>query len=104
MISDEPDEDTDSLDDDAMVEALTGTIIPPSRASAGAAVPPPADWPPRSIREANLSVDAEVVAWFKANHPDWEKRISAVLRAWIATRPQSRLPGIRFAKTPAEPQ
>nr|WP_294504224.1 BrnA antitoxin family protein [uncultured Rhodopila sp.] len=84
MISDEPDEDADCLDDDALVEAYTGTIIPPEPAAA--AIPTPADWPYRADQRIALTVDADVIAWFQANHTDWQRHISAVLRGWIAAQ------------------
>jgi uncharacterized protein (DUF4415 family) len=82
MISDEPDEDADSLDDDALIEAYTGTILPP----AGPEGPSPADWPPRRAVQEPLTVDADLLAWFKTNHPDWQRRIPAILRGWIAAQ------------------
>jgi uncharacterized protein (DUF4415 family) len=87
MISDEPDEDADSLDDDALIEAYTGTILPPAAAEG----PEPADWPPRRAAREKLTIDADVLAWFKANHADWQQRIPAILRGWIAA--QSRTGG-----------
>lgn len=90
MISDEPDEDADLLDDDALVEAYTGTILPP--AAAGPAGPPPADWPPRRAVREHLTVDADVLAWFKANHADWQRRITAILRGWIAAQSKAAGP------------
>nr|WP_294522409.1 BrnA antitoxin family protein [uncultured Rhodopila sp.] len=89
MISDEPDEDADSLDDDALVEAYTGTIITPEPTAA--AIPPPADWPYSASQQDTLAVDADILAWFQANHPDWRRRVSAVLRAWIAAQPAKGL-------------
>jgi uncharacterized protein (DUF4415 family) len=88
MISDEPDEDADSLDDDALIEACTGTVPPPA-ASEG---PGPADWPPRQTASDKLTVDADVLAWFKANHTDWQRRIPAILRGWIAAQPKPTRP------------
>ena len=82
MISDEPDEDADSLDDEALIEAYTATTLPPAAAEGSAA----ADWPPRRAAREKLTVDADVLAWFKANHEDWQTRIPAILRGWIAAQ------------------
>ena len=91
MISDEPDEDADLLDDDELVQALTGTTAP---AAAGGAAPAHEDWPPRSRHEEEVIVDADILVWFKANHADWHQRIRGVLRAWMVARPDAAvLPG-----------
>nr|WP_294550497.1 BrnA antitoxin family protein [uncultured Rhodopila sp.] len=81
MISDEPDEDADCLDDDALIEAYTGIVLPPTPEGPG-----PADWPPRRAACDPLTVDADVLAWFKANQADWQRRIPAILRGWIAAQ------------------
>jgi uncharacterized protein (DUF4415 family) len=88
MISDEPDEDADSLDDDALVEAYTGTILPPL----GAEGPEPADWPPRRATREKLTIDVDILAWFQVNHADWQRRIPAILRGWIAAQAKPGTP------------
>jgi uncharacterized protein (DUF4415 family) len=88
MISDEPDEDADSLDDDALIEAYTGTILSPAAPEG----PPPAVWPPRHAVQEKLTVDADILDWFKVNHADWQRRIPAILRGWIAAQPKATGP------------
>jgi hypothetical protein len=84
MISDEPDEDADSLDDEKLLE---GFLIGPQDTAVRTAGPGPRDWPPRHGGKDILAVDADILTWFKANHEDWQRQIGCVLRAWIATRP-----------------
>jgi hypothetical protein len=84
MISDEPDEDADLLDDDALIEAATGPVTKPSILDS---TPAPADWPPRACQAAEtLTVDGDILAWFRARDTNWQPHIHAVLRAWIAAR------------------
>jgi uncharacterized protein (DUF4415 family) len=81
MISDEPDEDADLLDDDALIEAATGPINQPSIQSNTAT---PSDWPPRARQGEPLTVDDDIQAWFQSRETDWRSAARAVLRAWIA--------------------
>jgi uncharacterized protein (DUF4415 family) len=91
MISDEPDEDADTLDDDVAIETLLGdALAKPDRPAASAELP---DWPPRSALDIGLSLDAETLAWFKETHADWRRQIRSVLRAWMVANtaiPQPR--------------
>ncbi|PPQ38137.1 hypothetical protein [Rhodopila globiformis] len=84
MISDEPDEDADSLDDEQL---LAGFLNGPQGAAVRADGADRQDWPPCPGGQDILAVDADILTWFKANHDDWQRQIGCVLRAWIATRP-----------------
>jgi len=84
MISDEPDEDADAPDDGMLLESF---LDAPQSTDAPGAAPMPQDWPPRGPSGDKLVMDADIMAWFKANHQDWQRQIQCVLRAWIATRP-----------------
>jgi uncharacterized protein (DUF4415 family) len=81
MISDEPDEDADLLDDDELIEAVTGSITRPE--THGNAT---ADWPPQASNAVTLTVDGDILAWFQARDSQWQHQVRAVLRAWIATQ------------------
>ena len=81
MISDEPNEDADLLDDEAALDTYLGDTAE-SPATGTQCLP---DWPPLAVREIGLSLDAETVAWFKASHADWRRAMRCVLRAWATT-------------------
>jgi len=90
MISDESDEDADTLDDDDLLESYLGADSPEdiaakrkSGADSAAAV---RDWPQSCEPEAGPDPDAETLAWFKAHHADWRLGMADVLRAWVAAR------------------
>jgi uncharacterized protein (DUF4415 family) len=93
MISDEPDEDADSLDDQALLETYLGAKAPNRDTAATSAASLP-DWPPPIERELGLNLDTGTIAWFRANHTDWRSAIAGVLRAWVAarTRPHPEAP------------
>lgn len=82
MISDDADEDADTLDDDATFETLLGGDTPKTETAAG---PPLPEWPPAIARNLNLRIEADVLAWFKTTHPDWRGAMAAVLRGWVAS-------------------
>jgi hypothetical protein len=83
MISDEPDEDADNLDDEnLLITYLDGSSSKPNL-DAEAAVP---DWPPRATLDLGLNVDAETLLWFRNNYADWRQGMRAVLRAWVDIR------------------
>jgi uncharacterized protein (DUF4415 family) len=86
MISDEPDEDADTVDDETLLETCVGAE-PPKRDSSVDHAPDMPDFP-RSRKAPNVrtDLDAGTLAWFKANHADWQQQIGAVLRAWVAAR------------------
>lgn len=84
MISDEPDEDADSLDDEKL---LTAFLDGSPAAGVQTAASSPRDWPSRRCGKEALVVDEDILAWFRTNHEDWQQQIRCVLRAWIATRP-----------------
>jgi uncharacterized protein (DUF4415 family) len=85
MTLDEPDEDADTLDDEAALEGYLGDAPPkPDSGASSAAVLP--DWPPQAVRDIGLSLDAETLAWFKATNADWRREMRSVLRAWVAAK------------------
>lgn len=92
MISDESDEDADSIDDDDLVETYLAPEMPGSHASqreGGADGGAPMwDWPPSGRRDHGLDFDSQTLAWFMANHADWRSEIEDVLRAWVIARMQ----------------
>jgi hypothetical protein len=89
MISDEPNEDADALDDDTLLETYAGVDQPAQRSGADG-TPDVRDWPP-SCRGADAGsyIDAETLAWFRTNSTDWRSELNLVLRGWITgqTRP-----------------
>ena len=84
MISDQSDEDADSLDDDKLLAAYlgigTGSNKPEHHT---VAVPEPSDWPPVTEHDVGLTIDNMTLSWFKANHTDWQRQMRFVLRAWV---------------------
>jgi hypothetical protein len=83
MISDEPDEDADNLDDDNLLTAyLDGASTRPGP-DAASVLP---DWPPAIMQDLALHVDAETLKWFETNHGDWRQGMCSVLRAWVDAR------------------
>jgi hypothetical protein len=89
MISDEPDEDADILDDETAFENYLGdgTPKPDTTASGTTGLP---DWPPRAVLDVGLSLDAETLAWFKAANGKWRNEMRFVLRAWVAAKTAER--------------
>jgi uncharacterized protein (DUF4415 family) len=82
MISDEPDEDADSLDDETLLETYLGvSALKPAAGDNATDLP---DWPQRRERDLGLNLDAETLAWFKARHLDWQSTMASILRAWVA--------------------
>jgi uncharacterized protein (DUF4415 family) len=81
MISDDPDEDADTLDDDAVFDNYLGDALlrPDSIASDATTLP---DWP-QAVRDIGLNLDTETLAWFKAANTDWRSAMRSVLRAWV---------------------
>ncbi|MDR3532434.1 MAG: hypothetical protein P4L90_18015 [Rhodopila sp.] len=88
MISDDPDEDADALDDDTLLEGYFGGDTPKPEAETSVE---PQDWPPTKVRDAGLSADSETVAWFKTNHADWRHQMRCALRAWVVARTQEQV-------------
>ena len=90
MISDEPDEDADTLDDDELLEnylALgSAERVPAKRKSGADSASAVLDWPQSPERDTGPDVDSRTLAWFKANHTDWRLGMADVLRAWVAAR------------------
>lgn len=88
MISDEPDEDADALDDETLLETYTG-VDPPAARPGSDNAPDMRDWPPsRRTSDAGSAIDAETLAWFKTNRPDWRTELGLVLRAWVTGQTQ----------------
>ncbi len=92
MISDEPDEDAEEFDDDTILESLVGhdgigRLDVPQRSL----MP---EWPAGGDRGIDLQVDAETMAWFRSSHPDWQRQMGLVLRAWMIANTASDTPGI----------
>lgn len=85
MISDQPDEDADALDDDKLLAAYLG-VDPQKPAQGVITAPEPSDWPPTTEHDVGLSVDNMTLAWFKANHADWQRQMRFVLRAWVVAQ------------------
>ena len=93
MISDESDEDADSIDDDDLVETYLAPEISKNDAAQreggtdGGA--PMRDWPPCGGRSHGLDLDPQTLAWFRANHAEWRPEIEGVLRGWVIARRKS---------------
>lgn len=100
MISDEPDEDADTLDDETLLENYLGVSAPNCPAGGSATDLP--DWPQRRERDLGLNLDAETLAWFKTRHFDWQPTMASVLRAWVAA--QTRRDRLGEAETAAPTQ
>jgi hypothetical protein len=85
MISDDPDEDADTLDDETVLETYLGDgpLRPDTAASVATELP---DWPPQAVRDVGLNLDLETLAWFKAANANWRREMRAVLRAWVAAK------------------
>ncbi len=85
MMTDETDEDADTLDDEALLSAYlgSGTSGTPSDQDADPETRIP-DWPPSRVRDTGLMVDTATLDWFKTNHADWRQEMAIILRAWVA--------------------
>jgi hypothetical protein len=86
MISDDPDEDADALDDDHLLTEFLDPSSPQTEPEATAQV---MDWPPHGSPDVGANLDAPTLAWFKANHADWQGAIRSVLKSWVAARTRS---------------
>src|SRR3978361_1235879 len=84
MISDQPDEDADLLDDEAALDTYLGDATALAATDTVSTLGLP-DWPPRAARDIVLSLDGETVSWFKAGHVDWRRAMRRVLRAWVVS-------------------
>jgi hypothetical protein len=80
MISDDPGEDADTLDDETLMQEYLG-VRPEAATGSVAAMP---DWPPVSRGAVRLDLDAATIDWFRDRHADWRKQMGFVLRAWVA--------------------
>ncbi len=81
MISDEPDEDADALDDDTAIESLLGD----GSARRDDVAPPTVlpEWPAHDCCNIELQIDAATIAWFRSSYPNWQRQMGLVLRAWM---------------------
>ena len=87
MILDDPDEDADNLDDEDVLEGLLGTH--PLEAGVERLVTA-SDWPLARQPGGGIALEGATLAWFKANHADWQQEIATILRAWVAARTHQR--------------
>jgi hypothetical protein len=85
MISDELDDDADTLDDEAALGTYLGDTPPAPKDDVGRGSDLP-DWPAGSAPDLGLSLDAETLAWFQATYGDWRGAMRTVLRAWVAAK------------------
>jgi uncharacterized protein (DUF4415 family) len=81
MITDDPDEDADALDDGAVFDNYIGDA-PRRRDSATSDATPLPDWP-QAVQDIGLNLDTETLAWFKAANTNWRSAMRSVLRAWV---------------------
>jgi hypothetical protein len=87
MISDESDDDADTLDDDALLEAYIDPAPKPGAESeTGSSIP---DWPPVPLCNPGPALCARTLAWFKASQTGQRLGPEEVLRGWITSRAQS---------------
>lgn len=92
MISDEPDEDADALDDDTALEIYMEGARPGRVPEADTTFP---DWPSQPVQEIGLELDAGTLAWFRTTYADWPRQMRSVLRAWVifnTLRPRTSQP------------
>ena len=89
MITDDPDEDADNLDDETLLSTCLGRRHPGESTDQENLAEDIPDWPPNRTRDVGLIVDTETLAWFKANHADWRREMGFVLRAWVAAQAAS---------------
>ena len=97
MISDEPDEDADTLDDEETFLRAAARLDPRRRPADANRAIDLVPWPPRWVPDGGFPLDAATLAWFQANHANWEGEIEALLRGW-ATRGAHLMP----AQAPAD--
>lgn len=86
MITDDPDEDADNLDDEALLNAYLGRGQPGKSDNSENPDEDIPDWPPIRTRSVDLIVDDDTLGWFKNNHADWRREMGVVLRAWVAAQ------------------
>jgi hypothetical protein len=94
-ISDEPDEDADSLDDEDLLETCVGAEAPKRQSASTTAASGIPDWPPsRRVPNVRTEIDVETLIWLKTTRPDWRSELGPVLKAWVAAQkqPQADLP------------
>jgi hypothetical protein len=88
-ISDEPDEDADSLDDDDLLETCVGAEAPKRQSTSTAAASGMPDWPPsRRVPNVRAEIDVETLTWFKTTRPNWRDELGSILKAWVAAQKQ----------------
>jgi uncharacterized protein (DUF4415 family) len=90
-ISDEPDEDADSLDDENLLETCVGVEAPKRQSASTAAASGMPDWPPsRRAPNVRAEIDVETLAWFKTTRPNWRDELGSILKAWVAAQKQTQ--------------
>jgi hypothetical protein len=97
MISDEPDEDADTLGDDPTLETFFDDE--PLKSDSPCTMLDATEWPGRLAPDVGLHVDTETLTWFQANHVNWRRQMRFVLRAWMIANAANRasLPSATFA-------
>jgi hypothetical protein len=97
MISDEPAEDADNLDDYRLLTTyLNGSSPKPETDTA----PALSDWPPPTVQDLGLNVDAATLRWFETNYGDWRQGMCSVLRAWVDMHTRSVVGGMMELPSP----
>ena len=90
MISDEPDEDADTLDDEAALSTYLGDTKSPPHIIAHRS-PPLENWPSKAMQNIDLNMETGTLIWFQASHVDWQRAMRRVLRAWVDAHASQRL-------------
>jgi hypothetical protein len=95
MISDEPDEDADTQDDEGLLETFIDSDVGEAdpedrgakkRASVAIIASGFEDWPGSDLRDSASGRDAEMLSWFKTNHANSRLAMAAVLRGWTGAK------------------
>jgi hypothetical protein len=87
MISDDPGEDADGLEDEDLLESF----LAPDAAGRDPAIAFE-DWPPPGPRDYAAGVDPAIQEALKEEHPNWRSGIEEVLRGWAEARAQASVP------------
>jgi hypothetical protein len=86
MISDEPDEDADTIDDEGLLQTYANAALPVRASGSGKAADAP-EWPLlRRTPEAWTEIDVKTSAWFKGNRADWQAELRGIVRGWVAAQ------------------
>lgn len=93
MISDDPDEDADNLDDENLLDAF---LHPgrdrnaPTPKSGGDSTSDIRDWPQSHGRDGGNDLDPETLLLLKASCADWRSSMGVIVRTWLLARAQAR--------------